>query len=347
MQRKLIPLGIAAIALIAGAIWYSRREGSEPHYTGFVEGEERVIRAEVAARVLDVPHLEGDAVPAGDVVARLDAADIDARIASRRQELAVTEADIAAQDERVRLVETTWPRDVQARRAELEQAQSAAKLAERTFAREQDLTRTGASTAQLLDEASARRDQAESAVARARDIVARTEAEEANLGLARRQLDALRRKRDLTLAQLNELDVVRTKYEVRSPAVPTVVQTQFVWPGELAQPGTPIVAVLDPRDKYVQIYVPVADVKNVRVGRRVDVELDSAPGSRVPGEISFVADQANFTPEKIETRSDRLGQVYRAKVRILEGAERLQPGTEGNVYLRSDAPTAGTAQAAR
>ena len=67
------------------------------------------------------------------------------------------------------------------------------------------------------------------------------------------------------------------------------------------------------------------------VGRRVRIELDSAPGVFIPGEIAFVADQANFTPEKIETRGDRLGQVYRAKVRILEGAERLQPGTEGNV----------------
>ena len=61
--------------------------------------------------------------------------------------------------------------------------------------------------------------------------------------------------------------------------------------------------------------------------------LDSQPGRRVPGEISFVADQASFTPEKIETRSDRMGQVYRAKVRILEDVERFQPGTEGDVYL--------------
>jgi hypothetical protein len=28
-----------------------------------------------------------------------------------------------------------------------------------------------------------------------------------------------------------------------------------------------------------------------------------------------------------------MGQVYRAKVRILEGVERFQTGTEGNVYL--------------
>jgi HlyD family secretion protein len=71
----------------------------------------------------------------------------------------------------------------------------------------------------------------------------------------------------------------------------------------------------------------------VHVGRRVELELDSAPQRRIPGEISFIADQANFTPEKIETRGDRVGQVYRAKVRVLEAAALLKPGTEGNVYL--------------
>ena len=72
---------------------------------------------------------------------------------------------------------------------------------------------------------------------------------------------------------------------------------------------------------------------HVKIGDAVEIELDSSPGQRVPGEISFLADQATFTPEKIESRSDRLGQVYRAKVRILECVERFQPGTEGNVYL--------------
>jgi multidrug resistance efflux pump len=193
--------------------------------------------------------------------------------------------------------------------------------------------KTGASTAQLLDDARARRDEAESGLTRARELLAKAVAEERNITLARGQLEALRQQRVLALAELAELEVTRAKYTIRAPAVGTVVQTQYVWPGELAQPGTPILAVLDPTDKYVQVYVPVADVAEFRVGRKVEIELDSAPGKRTPGEVSFVADQANFTPEKIETRSDRLGQVYRAKVRILEDVERFQPGTEGNVYL--------------
>jgi len=201
----------------------------------------------------------------------------------------------------------------------------------------------GVTTVQRLDEAHSRRDQAESAVQRSRDLVGRAQAEERTIAVARQQLDVLRAQRDLARRQLDELRVLDAKYEIRAPAVGTVVQTQLIWPGELAQPGTAMLSVLDPRDKYVQIYVPVADAARVRVGSRVEIELDSEPGRRVPGEVSFVADQANFTPEKIETRSDRLGQVYRAKVRILEEVERFQPGTEGNVYLTRGAPATETA----
>ena len=127
----------------------------------------------------------------------------------------------------------------------------------------------------------------------------------------------------------------------RSPREPRLTAlrmrlAELIWPGELVQPGTPVASVLDPADKYVQIYVPVSDVTQVVVGRRVEIELDGAQGTRFPGEISFVADRATFTPEKIETRADRMGQVYRAKVRILEGAERMPAGAEGDVYVLPD-----------
>jgi HlyD family secretion protein len=287
-------------------------------------------------RVLDVAFKEGDAVPADAIVARLDARDIESKLESKRRELDVLDAETRSQQERVRLAQTTWERDVAARRAAVDQAVSAADLAERTYKRERDLVAKGASTAQLLDDARARRDQAASGLASARELFARAEAEQAGIAVAEQTLASMREKHGLLLAQIAELEVMRSKYDVRAPSVATVVQTQYIWPGELAQPGAPTLSVLDPADKYVQVYVPVEDLDRFRIGRRVEIELDSMPGTRFPGEISFIADQANFTPEKIETRSDRVGQVYRAKVRVLEGAERLQPGTEGDVYFASD-----------
>ena len=331
-RRRLVPvLALAAVA-IAAALWL-RRGGGELHYTGFVEGEQRVLRSEVSGRVVEVAFREGDAVPADAVVARLDDSDIASRIRTQQQLLGVLEAQIAHQQEQVELTEATWRRDVSSREAALRQAEAESVLAERTHERQEHLRESGVSSPQQLDEARARRDATRSAVDGAREALGRTRAMEGEIALAKQQLEVLKHQLEQARAQLGELEVLRAKYAIHAPSTPTVVQTQLLWPGELAQPGTPILAVLDPRDKYVQIYVPVADLARLRVGQRVEIELDSQPGRRVPGEVSFVADEANFTPEKIETRSDRMGQVYRAKVRILDGVERFQPGTEGNVYL--------------
>lgn len=345
MKKGVVAVVVLLVAVIAAAVWWMRGDGGAAHFTGFVEGEERVIRSEVAGRVLEVAFAEGAAVPADAVVARIDESDIAAKIVARQRELDVTRADIETQSRRIGLVESTWKTGVDARRAEVAQAESALVLAERTFAREAELVKTGASTGQLVDEARSRRDQARAALARAKDLLAQAEGEERNVAVNQGQLETLRQRAALAEAQIAELEVTRAKYQVRAPGVPTVVQTQFVWPGELAQPGTPVVAVLDPEDKYVQVYLPVAAMGRVRVGSRVEIELDSEPGRRFPGEISFIADQANFTPEKIETRGDRVGQVYRAKVRVLEDAARLKPGTEGDVYLVGDPGSAGTDEA--
>jgi len=331
-RKRLIPIAALLVAAIAALLWL-RRDGSGEHYTGFVEGEERVLRAEVSGRVLEVTVSEGDAVAPGAVIVRLDPAEIVAKIASKQRELEVLEAKIRRQQEQVALTDVTWQRDVATREAELRQMQAQSQLAVVTHKRQSELAKQGVASPQQLDESRSARDVSGSAVDRARDVLARTRAMQGEIALAKRQLEVLQGQLAFSRAQLAELEVLRAKYQVRAPATATVVQAQLVWPGELAQPGTPLVSVLDPSDKYVQIYLPVADASRVRVGSRVAIELDSEPGRRVPGQVIFVADQANFTPEKIETRSDRLGQVYRAKVRILEGVERFQPGTEGNVYL--------------
>jgi HlyD family secretion protein len=349
VNPRRIVLVVVLLAVVAALATAWRGRGGPIHYTGFVEGEERILRSEVTGRVLEVLFDEGDAVPAGAVVARLDDQDVQTRLTSKRQQVTVHEAALRKQEQQVKLLDATWRRSLDASRAQLKQTEASATLASRTLERERTLVTSGASTAQLLDEARAASDSTASAVQQARDMVAKTEAAEGEITVARHQLEVIAAERDLATTQVRELEVLAAKHVILAPAVATTVQTKFIWPGELAQPGSAVLAVLDPADKYVQVFVPVADLAEVRVGRAVEIELDSAPGERVPGEITFLADQATFTPEKIETRSDRLGQVYRAKVRILAGVERFRPGTEGNVYLvdenRGEARSAATGTA--
>ena len=136
MKKGVVAVVVLLVAVIAAAVWWMRGDGGAAHFTGFVEGEERVIRSEVAGRVLEVAFAEGAAVPADAVVARIDESDIAAKIVARQRELDVTRADIETQSRRIGLVESTWKTGVDARRAEVAQAESALVLAERTFARE-------------------------------------------------------------------------------------------------------------------------------------------------------------------------------------------------------------------
>jgi len=331
-MKRLLPLIVLAV-LIAVAVVVLRRDGdADNRYTGFVEGEERVLRSEVSGRVVDIAFHEGDAVPADAVVARLDDADISAKTESARRQVDVLSRQIEQAVIEADLREASWKQDLRTRETEATQAVADAELAERTAAREEGLAKSGATTKQMLDDARNRQSSARSASERAANLLA----EEATVAAARARVDVLREQKALASSQLAELEITRAKFQVRAPATATVVQTQLLWPGELAQPGTPIVSVLDPRDKYVQLYIPVPDLARVQVGTKMDIELDSTPGKRWPGEVTFVADRANFTPEKIETRSDRVGQVYRVKVAVREGIEHFTPGAEADVYLKEE-----------
>ena len=326
------------VAVVAAA-WFVRRDSRAVYFTGFVEGEERVIRSEVVGRVLEVAFA-GVAVPLNSVVARLDEGDIAAKITAKQRELDMTKADIETQSRRIGLVESTWKTGVDARRAEVAQAESALTLAERTFS-----ARGGAGEDRRQHGPAGGRGAlaprpGRAALARAKDLLSQAAAE----GERRRQsgqLEMLRQRAALTEAQIAELEVTRAKYQIARRAFPTVVQTQFVWPGELAQPGSLVVAVLDPEDKYVQVYLPVASMGHVRVSSRVELELDSTPGRhsrrdqlhRRPGKLHA---------EKIETRGDRVGQVYRAKIRVLQDAALpSSPAPRATSTLLADAGSHG------
>lgn len=131
--------------------------------------------------------------------------------------------------------------------------------------------------------------------------------------------------------QINELTVV-------SPGE-CIVETIDLRPGDIVAPNAPAVSLLDLTRMWVRAYVPEARLGQVQLEQRVPVRVDSFPGRLFAGRVTFIARDAEFTPRNIQTPEERSKQVFRIKVTIEEGREKLRVGMAADLLLDKKAPS--------
>jgi HlyD family secretion protein len=332
-MKKRLP--ILLLLLLIGAGWFYYNQQQSPDrltFTGFVEGEEKVIKSEITGRVDTVAFTDGSHVNPNEVLAEIDARDYRSQVAQQQLHLEILQAKIQQAENQLALARDTYPTQLRAAKTNLAKASSDLDFAEKEFARRKELLQAEQLSQQRFDQAQNQLDVAQAAFAREREAVATAEANLRQIQLAEDAIEVLQRQLAMETERLHQMHIVLDKYTIRSPCDCTV-QTRLIRAGEYVSPGTGIATLLDPLDKYVRVYVPVPDLGKVQVGDKVVIEPDALPGEFIPGEISFIEDIAQFTPKNIEVKSDRITQVFATKVRILEQVERLKPGMEGTVYL--------------
>src|SRR6266446_6109763 len=140
-----IIVGIVATVVVALSIFYLLRP--EPL---LVQGEADATRLDIAARVdgrvKEIPVERGQNVPANAVLVRIDNPETVAKLEQMRAAMAVAEAQLA------NVLVGTRVETIAARKAELERAQAALVLAQKTFDRTHTLTEQGNSPQARLDQ---------------------------------------------------------------------------------------------------------------------------------------------------------------------------------------------------
>jgi len=102
--------------------------------------------------------------------------------------------------------------------------------------------------------------------------------------------------------------------------------------GQNAAPGRTILTMADPTDLFVRVFVPEPRIGEVAVGRQVTVATDSSTQT-FQGTIAFVSDQAEFTPNNIDTADQRTKLVFAVRVRIDDPSGTLKAGMPVDVTL--------------
>ena len=115
------------------------------------------------------------------------------------------------------------------------------------------------------------------------------------------------------------------------PGIVTLKHRQL---GETVSPGLPVLTIMDPNDRWVRIYVREDRIGEVKLGQSAEIRSDTYPERSYPGEVVFIASEAEFTPRNVQTTEERVKLVYAVKVRITgDPSQDLKPGIPADVVL--------------
>lgn len=324
-MRGVILASVPVLAAIAGVWWLQRDSadgGGNLFSSGVVEATQADLGFQIPGRIASIGPREGDRIRAGDKVASLDQAELQARLAMARSQLDAARSRLA-ELERGALPEELAQAEARLRTAEEQRADAA-----RDMERARILHEGGAISQEAFDKArtalevaTAGRDQAAEALALLRR------------GPRQEVLEAQRAVVRQARAQIEQVEAQLDHARIVAP-FDGVVTVRHREPGEVVAGGLPVITVRNMEDRWVRIYVREDAIGRVSIGQAATVSADSYPDREFQGRVTFIASEAEFTPRNVQTTEERTRLVYAVKVRISDDPDYvLKPGVPADVRL--------------
>ena len=144
------------------------------------------------------------------------------------------------------------------------------------------------------------------------------------------QLQQARIAVQLAQANLDLLDDQIAKTTVFAP-VDGVVMTRNAEPGSVVNAGSALLTLARLDELTITVYVPEDRVGEVSLGQTANVSVDSFPGVVFTAAVSYISDQAEFTPRNVQTVSGRKNTVFAIKLKLNDKSEKLKPGMPADV----------------
>ena len=212
-------------------------------------------------------------------------------------------------------------------RAALQAAQDAYDAAQKRLSQ----VKAGA-TRDELDAAQAQIDaaQAQQAMAQSQLDLLRTGARPQELSAAQAQVDAAQAQVDAANAALDVLKVQLDKLTLVAPA-DGVILARAIEPGEVAMPGATLLTLGKLDSLSITVYIPEDQYGQIKLGQSASVTVDSFPGQTFDAKVTYIANQAEFTPRNVQTSEGRATTVYGVKLSVSNVDGKLKPGMPADV----------------
>lgn len=325
MNKKIIAIAIAiGLLVLVAAVGYKLYLPKEKGITatGTVEVTLVDIVPKMSGYMSNLSLQVGDAVQAGQDVAHIRRADLEAQLLADEAALNKSRAQLTDLEKGPR------KQEIQEANADLASAQATYDKAKNDLERYRVLYHESAIAAQQLDAAQSSYDVAyNSLLARQSQQSLISEGNRPDIVEAQRaEVKRLQAVGDVTRATL--ADTV-----VYSP-LNGIVLTKNFENGEYLTAGSAIATVGDLNNCWVKVYISSEQLGLIQLGQVVDVHIDAYPNRIFAGRIKEISQNAEFTPRQSITQRERANLVFYVKVRIDNSEGILKPGMPADVVIQ-------------
>jgi len=266
----------------------------------------------VSGKIINLPVQEGDRVKKGDILAEIDAQELQYQLAQAEAELKSTRG------EEIQTREQPYGASVNSQKLVVEQAERDVEMAQTDLARSEVLYQSGIITKKEYEDAQNNLKTAQNNLAQQKQALSLLY-ESNNPGGGTKEYYAGRKE-----ALQAQIDLLKYKIESCRMVSPMdgVVSDLNVKEGQVAETGMPMMNIFQDQAYEVEVYVLTQDILNVKQGEEVDLVLDTG------GEdITFKGAVTSIAPSAVEKTSALGLEEKRIKVTV-------KPETPPSLVLR-------------
>ena len=265
---------------------------------GRIEAREVAVSAKFGGKIIELNTNEGDEVKKDQLLAVIDSRSLEAEIEAQKAKENEILKQISAIDAEINATKS----DIKFYEKELERTKT---LMKKNFASQLELDKN----INALDKVKAKLN---------------------SLYANKKSLQASQKS---LLAAIKAQEINLSDMKIYSP-IDGVILYKLVENGEMVANGGRMFIMYNPNDLYMTIYMPAEKAGQIKLGDKATIKLDAYPDKSFPATVTFVAENAEFTPKEVETQKERQKLVFRVKLSLDDNLHKeAKPGMPGDGYI--------------
>lgn len=136
--------------------------------------------------------------------------------------------------------------------------------------------------------------------------------------------DAAQKKLEAAQAQLQQIEVSLDETEIKAP-FDGIITAKYIEEGSMISLGTPLVALQDPNDNWVDFKIPETKLKDFHFGQVLTMQARDGV-TRVQGTITDISQKSEFATQRGTSERGNDTDIISFNVKVQVNSDALRPG---------------------